>query len=64
VLKPEIFSKYFELYSSLQQKYGITPQDTYNMDEKDFTIGVIQRSHVLVPAGEKEAFLRQDSNRE
>jgi hypothetical protein len=57
-------SEYFELYNSLQQKYNIAPQDTYNMDEKGFAMGVVQRSHVVIPISERDAFLRQDGNRE
>jgi hypothetical protein len=57
VLKTETFTEYFTLYDSIQQEYGITAQDTYNMDEKGFTMGIMQQSHVFVPTGEKEAFL-------
>jgi Tc5 transposase DNA-binding domain/helix-turn-helix, Psq domain len=32
VLKTEIFTEYFTLYDSIRQEYGITAQDTYNMD--------------------------------
>jgi hypothetical protein len=56
--------EYFALYNSIQQEYGITAQDTYNMDEKGFAIGIIQQSHVFMPVGEKEAFLQQDGSRE
>jgi hypothetical protein len=34
------------------------------MDEKGFAMGQIQRSYVLVPAGQKDVFLRQDGSRE
>jgi pyruvate/2-oxoglutarate dehydrogenase complex dihydrolipoamide acyltransferase (E2) component len=64
VLKREIFTDYFELYSSLQRQYGVLPQDTYNMDEKGFAMGQIQQTRAIVPATEKELFLRQDGNRE
>lgn len=62
--RTETISEYFELYHSLQQKYGIVPQDTYNMDEKGFSMGAIQRLNVIIPVAEREAFLRQDGNRE
>ena len=64
MLKVEIFTQFFELLSSLRQQYNIQPQDIYNMDEKGFYIGAIQRSHVLILVAEREAFLRQDGNRE
>jgi DDE superfamily endonuclease/helix-turn-helix, Psq domain len=64
MLKKEIFEEYFELYNSLRQKYNILDQDLYNMDEKGFLMGAIQRSHVVIPVHEREAFLRQDGSRE
>ncbi len=63
-LKIETLNEYFELYASLRQKYNIETEDIYNMDEKGFCMGAIQRSYVLIPVSEKEAFLRQDGNRE
>jgi DDE superfamily endonuclease len=63
-LNIETLTEYFELYNSLQQKYDISPQDIYNMDEKGFCMGAIQRSNVVIPVGERAAFLRQDGNRE
>jgi hypothetical protein len=64
VLKTETFTEYFALYDSIRQEYGITAQDTYNIDEKGFIMGIMQQSHVFVPASEKEAFLRQDGSQE
>jgi hypothetical protein len=64
VLKTETFTEYFALYDSIRQEYGIIAQDTYNMDEKGFAMGIMQQSHVFVPASEKEAFLWQDGSRE
>jgi hypothetical protein len=34
------------------------------MDKKGFMIGVMQRTYVLIPVQQKQAFIRQDSNRE
>ena len=34
------------------------------MDEKGFMMGVTQRTHVLIPIQQKQAFIRQDDNRE
>jgi hypothetical protein len=34
------------------------------MDEKGFSIGAIQRSNVVIPVGERDAFLHQDRNQE
>jgi hypothetical protein len=41
VLKTETFTEYFALYDSIRQEYRIIAQDTYNMDEKGFTIGIM-----------------------
>ncbi len=34
------------------------------MDKKGFCINVIQRSNVVIPVTERDAFLRQNKNRE
>ena len=34
------------------------------MDEKGFMMGIIQRTHVLILIQQKQAFIRQDGNRE
>jgi hypothetical protein len=60
VLKTETFTEYFALYDLIQQEYKVTAQDTYNINEKGFIMGIMQQSHVFMPASEKEAFLRQD----
>jgi uncharacterized membrane-anchored protein YjiN (DUF445 family) len=41
MLKIEKFAGYFELYESLQEKYEITLQDIYNINEKGFCIEAI-----------------------
>jgi Tc5 transposase DNA-binding domain len=64
ILKIATFTERFELFSPLQQQYNIAPVDVYNMDEKGFCMGAIQRSHVLIPVHEREAFLRQNGSRE
>jgi hypothetical protein len=43
MLKTEPFEEFFKLFDSLVQKYKIASQDTYNIDEKGFIIGAIQR---------------------
>lgn len=61
---PETLREYFELYRSLKEQYNIADQDTYNMDEKGFLMGTIQQEKVIIPVQQREAFLRQDGNRE
>ena len=60
----DTIQEYFELYRSLQQKYNISSQDTYNMDEKGFYMNAIQRSTVVISVTERDTFLRQDGNQE
>jgi hypothetical protein len=57
VLKTKTFIEYFVLYNLIRQEYRITAQDTYNIDEKGFAIGIIQQSYVFVLTSEKEVFL-------
>ena len=64
MLKTEPFTEYFELYSSLRQRYDITPQETYNVDENGFAMAAIQRANVFISVSESEALLRQVGNRE
>lgn len=41
MLKIETFTEYFELYKSLQEKYEMTLQNIYNINEKGFCIEAI-----------------------
>jgi hypothetical protein len=43
---------------------AITDENIYNMDEKGFMMGAIQRSCVLIPIEQKRAYVQQDRNRE
>jgi hypothetical protein len=62
ILKKEIFNDYSTLYKSLQEQYGIPAQDIYNMDEKAFAMGTVQRTQVLIPMKERDAYLHQDGS--
>lgn len=60
---------WFELYSSTCSKYGITPANTYNIDETRVALSVITHKEkvvapLLVPYREKKAWLKQPGNRE
>ena len=58
-------TEYFNVLESTIEEFKIKPQNIYNMDEKEFLIGVIKKSmHVLIAADEKAAFLRQPGNHE
>jgi hypothetical protein len=64
MLKMGLFEQFFELFDSLLKRYKIAPQDTYNIDEKGYMTGAIQKSHVVVLMYENDALVRQDGNRD
>ena len=62
---PETITEYFNVLKSTMEEFKIKPHNIYNMDEKEFLIGVVKKPmRVLIEADEKAAFLRQPGNRE
>ena len=62
---PKTITEYFNVLKSTMEEFKIKPQNIYNMDEKEFLIGVMKKSmRVLITADEKAAFLRQPRNHE
>ena len=62
---PRIIREYFQVLKTAIDEFKIKPQNIYNMDEKGFLLGLIQRSvRVIVKASEQTAFLRQPGQRE
>ena len=62
--KESTAKQWFSLYDQLRTEHSIPEYQIYNMDEKGFMMGIMQRSHVLIPLSQKQAFIRQDGNRE
>jgi len=61
----KIIQEYFQVLKEAIDEFKIKPQNTYNMDQKGFLLGLIQRSvRVVVKASEKTAFLQQSGQRE
>ena len=60
----EVFQRWFDLYHSLKIRYGILDEDTYNMDEKGFIIGVAGSVEVIISKYEKQVFVTQSGNQE
>jgi len=62
------YGQYFEIIGNKIEEYGITMQNIYNMDEKGFVIGQIQKSkRIFTTSTYKEdrlAVAGQDGNRE
>lgn len=48
----------------MKAKYGILDEDTYNMDEKRFMMGVAGSAKVVLSKYKKQAFVKQCGNRE
>jgi hypothetical protein len=62
---PKILREFFELLKSVVEKYNITSDRTFNMDEKGFLLGYAQSAKVIVHSSKKSyRFVTQDGNRE
>ena len=61
---PCIIQDEFTLYDFVKAQYGILDEDTYNMDEKSFMIGVAGNAKVVFSKYEKQAFVKQCGNRD
>ena len=56
--------EWFDLYRSIKAKHGILDEDTYNMDENGYMMGVAGSSKVVFSKYQKQAFINQAGNRE
>ena len=45
---PGTIAHWFELYYTIKQKYKVEDQDTYNMDEKGFMLGVLKKVKCVI----------------
>ncbi|KAI9044681.1 uncharacterized protein KD926_011651 [Aspergillus affinis] len=63
---PKIIKRWFELVQNTIQKYGILEQDTYNMDETGFQMGVVLTAKVICGTESRQTNARsiQPGNRE
>ncbi len=62
--KHDSIQEWFDLYWSIKAKHGILDEDTYNMDENDYMMGVAGSSKVVFSKYQKQAFINQAGNRE
>lgn len=62
----DVYIEFFERYLMLVEKWKIQSKDTYDMDESGCSIGLHQKSRVIVPAEEADAIAiaATDGNRE
>ena len=56
--------EWFDLYWSIKALHGILDEDTYNMDENGYMMGVAGSSKVVVSKYQKQAFINKAENRE
>ncbi len=56
--------EWFDLYLSIKAQHGILDEDTYNMDENGYMIGIAGSSKVVFSKYQKQAFINQAGNRE
>lgn len=61
---PGILAHWFELYFRTKQEYNIENQDTYNMDEKGFMLGVLKKVKCVISKYAIEPHIIYCSNRE
>lgn len=54
---------WFQLFEKTQREYDVQIEDTYNMDEKGFAMGLLGKHRVICPRGQRPT-LTQDGNRE
>jgi hypothetical protein len=62
--KEPVAKQWFSLFNELRTHHSIENEQIYNMDEKDFILGIMQCLMVLIPIDQKQAFIHEDSNRE
>lgn len=62
-----VFQRYFELFSTIKDKFNVQLSDIYNMDKKGFMRGVIDKARVVVSRNERfkgKPFVIQDGGRD
>ena len=60
----DIIQDWFNLYRSIKAEHGILDEDTYNMDENGYMMGIAGSSKVVFSKYQKQAFINQPGNRE
>jgi hypothetical protein len=53
----DIIADWFDLYLATKIKYGIEDEDTYNIDEKGYMMGVIGKLRVVVSRHEQKPYM-------
>ncbi|ERF77080.1 hypothetical protein EPUS_06298 [Endocarpon pusillum Z07020] len=64
LMRKDTLDEFFALYSDLRKTHAIASTDVYNMDEKGLLTGANQQSSVLIPMEKRQAYMRQEGNRQ
>ena len=56
--------KWFDLYLSIKAQHGILDEDTYNMEENSYMMGIAGSSKMVFSKYQKQTFINQAGNRE
>ena len=59
-----IIQDWFAVYALMKAKYDILDEDMYNMDEKNFMMGVVESAKIVLSKYKKQAFVKQCDSRE
>lgn len=60
----QVITEWFQLYTLTLITYGITENDTYNINEKGVMKGIGDNAKVIISKAESQAFSNQPGNRE
>ena len=61
---PEIIQNWFDLFERIRKEKSIHPNDCYNMDEKGIMLGMIGKSHCIIPKEQKKQYMTQPGDQE
>jgi DDE superfamily endonuclease len=61
---PIIISDWFKLFNNTIKEFNIHPSDIYNMDEKGFMVGMLQRTKVIISKYQIAKYMMEPGNRE
>ncbi len=58
------YIKWFRTYIEIVNKWGLIPEDIYNIDESGAGLGLTQQSYIINPEEEKDTRVLININRE
>ena|SRR5450432_2549436 len=61
---PIIISAWFDLFSHIKNEFNVHPSDIYNIDEKGFMVGMLQRTKVIISKYEMSKYMVEPGNKE